>query len=93
MTGEQDPNSMSRRELIRHTAWFGAAVALTVTGGEVISHVAGSAAAAAPARPALRFAQISDSHLGFTGTANANVVDSFGHAINQINNLGYTPIS
>lgn len=91
MTGEQDPNSMSRRELIRHTAWFGAAVALTVTGGEVISHVAGSAAAAAPARPALRFAQISDSHLGFTGTANANVVDSFGHAINQINNLGYTP--
>lgn len=91
MTGEQDPNSMSRRDLIRHTAWFGAAVALTVAGGEVISHVAGSAAAAAPARPALRFAQISDSHLGFTGTANANVVDSFGHAINQINNLGYTP--
>lgn len=91
MTGEQDPSSMSRRQLIRHTAWFGAAVALTVAGGEVISHVAGSVAAAATTRPTLRFAQISDSHLGFNGTANANVVDSFGHAIKQINNLGYTP--
>ncbi|MFD6195149.1 metallophosphoesterase family protein [Mycobacteriaceae bacterium NPDC060252] len=91
MTDEQDPQSMSRRQLIRHTAWFGAAVALTVAGGEVISHVASSSTAVSNTRPTLRFAQISDSHIGFNGTANANVVDSFGRAINQINNLGYTP--
>jgi 3',5'-cyclic AMP phosphodiesterase CpdA len=83
---------MTRRQLIRHSAWFGAAVVLTVAGGEVISHVAGSTGAAKPqARPTLRFAQVSDSHIGFTGPANPNVTDTFTHAIDQINGLGYTP--
>jgi 3',5'-cyclic AMP phosphodiesterase CpdA len=81
--------AMSRRQLIRHSAWFGAAVSLAVVGGEVISHGAG--AASHQAQPTLRFAQVSDSHIGFTGTANADVVNSFAHAIDQINNLGYTP--
>lgn len=84
------PHTMSRRQLIRHTAWFGAAVGLSVVGGEVISHVAGSAAQA-PARPTLRFAQVSDSHIGFSGAANPNVVGSFSQAIERINNLGYRP--
>jgi calcineurin-like phosphoesterase family protein len=88
----RDPNTMSRRQLIRHTAWFGAAVGFTVAGGEVISHVAGAAAAErSRIRPALRFAQVSDSHIGFTGAPNPDVAGSFGHAIDQINNLGYTP--
>lgn len=85
---------MTRRQLMRHSAWFGAAVVLTVAGGEVISHVAGSsptADAAQTARPTLRFAQISDSHIGFTGTANADVAGTFTEAINQVNGLGYTP--
>jgi 3',5'-cyclic AMP phosphodiesterase CpdA len=91
MSTENDPAGMSRRQLIRHGAWFGAAVVLTVAGGEVISHVAGSSGAAQPARPALRFAQISDSHIGFKGPANTNVADTFNHAIGQVNSLGYTP--
>jgi predicted MPP superfamily phosphohydrolase len=94
MTEERDPHTMTRRQLMRHSAWFGAAVVLTVAGGEVISHIAGSAGAAdtaQTARPTLRFAQISDSHIGFTGTANANVTDTFTEAINQINGLGYAP--
>ncbi|WP_324968192.1 metallophosphoesterase family protein [Mycobacterium sp.] len=83
---------MSRRQLIRHTAWFGAAVGLAVVGGEVISHVAGAAGAQhAEARPTVRFAQVSDSHIGFSGRANPNVAESFSHAIERINNLGYTP--
>jgi calcineurin-like phosphoesterase family protein len=88
MTG--DPQQMSRRQLIRHGAWFGAAVGLAVVGGEVLSHVA-AAPAASPVRPTLRFAQISDSHIGFNGTANPDVVGSFERAIKQINNLGYPP--
>ncbi|MBV8861055.1 MAG: metallophosphoesterase [Mycobacterium sp.] len=80
---------MSRRQLIRHSAWFGAAVGLSIVGGEVISHVAG--AAQVPDRPTLRFAQVSDSHIGFSGAANPDVVGSFSHAIDRINNLGYTP--
>ena len=85
----RDPNAMSRRQLIRHTAWFGAAVGFAVVGGEVISGCASSPQA--QARPTLRFAQVSDSHLGFSGAANTNVTDTFGQAIDRINNLGYTP--
>jgi 3',5'-cyclic AMP phosphodiesterase CpdA len=88
---ERDPRGMTRRQLMRHSAWFGAAVVLTVAGGEVISHVAGSATAADSTRPTLRFAQISDSHLGFTGAANIDVVGTFTDAIGQINSLGYPP--
>ena len=86
------PHQMSRRQLIRHSAWFGAAVGLAVAGGEVISHVAGTAdAARVQGRPTLRFAQVSDSHIGFLGKANPNVAGSFTQAIDRINNLGYTP--
>ncbi|SPM28780.1 metallophosphoesterase family protein [Mycobacterium terramassiliense] len=87
-----DPNTMTRRQLIRHSAWFGAAVGFAVVGGEVISHVAGAASAShAGARPTLRFAQVSDSHIGFSGPPNPDVTSTFGHAIDEINNLGYTP--
>lgn len=82
---------MSRRQLIRHGAWFGAAVGLAVVGGEVISHLASAAPTAQPAGATLRFAQVSDSHIGFHGSANPDVVDSFGRAIASINNLGYQP--
>ncbi|WUD62763.1 metallophosphoesterase [Nocardia sp. NBC_00511] len=85
-----DPQQMTRRQLMRHSAWFGAAVGLAVVGGEVVSHIAGTAAADS-ARPTLRFAQVSDSHIGFTGTANTSVTDTFTEAISQVNSLGYTP--
>jgi 3',5'-cyclic AMP phosphodiesterase CpdA len=85
-------HGMTRRQLMRHTAWFGAAVVLTVSGGEVISNLAGDGTPAAAASPdALRFVQISDSHLGFNGTANMDVAATFGAAINQINALGFEP--
>lgn len=89
MTDERDPQGMSRRQLIRHSAWFGSAVVLTVVGGEVISHIAGSTLTSSQAaRPTLRFAQISDSHIGFSGGANPNVAGTFSEAINQVNSLG-----
>jgi Icc protein len=85
-----DPEGMSRRKLLRHSAWFGAAVVLTVTGGEVISHVAGSSDDL-PADATLRFVQISDSHLGFRGPANTDVAGSFSHALAQINAMKHRP--
>jgi Icc protein len=88
---DHSPEGMTRRQLLRHSAWFGAAVVLTVTGGEVISQVTGAdTPKALQADPtALRFIQISDSHLGFKGTANTAVEDSFTEAISQINALPY----
>ena len=94
MTTPVDPEGMSRRQLLRHTAWFGAAVVVTVTGGEVISYIGDTPAAAAAVADdphALRFVQISDSHLGFTGPANTDVTGSFSRAINQVNSLGFRP--
>jgi hypothetical protein len=88
---EKDPQTMTRRQLIRHSAWFGAAVGLAVVGGEVVSQVAGAPEAIAAPRPDLRFAQISDSHIGFQGTANADVAATFTEAIGQVNALGYQP--
>jgi 3',5'-cyclic AMP phosphodiesterase CpdA len=59
----------------------------------VISQVAGDGtmAAAADSPSTLRFVQVSDSHLGFTGTANLDVTATFGAAVNQVNSLGYEP--
>lgn len=85
-----DPAGMSRRKLLRHSAWFGGAVVLAVAGGEVISHVAGSANAL-PADATLRFAQISDSHIGFRGPANTDVSGSFSDALHRINALEHRP--
>ncbi|WP_405889289.1 hypothetical protein OG762_32880 [Streptomyces sp. NBC_01136] len=70
-------HGMTRRQLIRHTEWFGGAVVLTVASGEVISHIADSrdtnaraaAGAAAAGSGALRFVQVSDSHIRFQGPA------------------------
>lgn len=90
-----DGKGMTRRQLARHAGWFGAAVVLTVVGGEVISHVAHHGAAAGAGATAatatLRFVQVSDSHIGFTGPANTDVTGSFSEAIDQINTLGFRP--
>ncbi|GAB1340145.1 metallophosphoesterase [Streptomyces sp. E-15] len=91
-------NGMSRRQLMRHAAWFGGAVVLTVAGGQVVSQVAeardgtvpGMAGAAAD-NGALRFVQVSDSHIGFQGPANMDVAGSFSEAIHQVNSLGFRP--
>ncbi|GAA1663973.1 metallophosphoesterase [Fodinicola feengrottensis] len=86
------PHGMTRRQLMRHSAWFGSAVVLVVAGGEVISHVAGQPAPPIVDDPhALKFVQISDSHLGFTGPANLAVTETFSAAIQQINALPYRP--
>ena len=91
MTETADEHGMTRRQLLRHTAWFGSAVVLTVVGGEVISHVAGAEPATPTPANALRFVQISDSHLGFRGAANTAVEESFTDAIDQVNALPYRP--
>jgi 3',5'-cyclic-AMP phosphodiesterase len=90
------PEGMSRRQLLRHAGWFGSAVVLTVAGGEVISHIAhdkdnAAAAASAADANALRFVQVSDSHIGFAGPANTDVTGSFTEAIDQVNTLGFRP--
>ncbi|HEY3603184.1 MAG TPA: metallophosphoesterase [Sporichthyaceae bacterium] len=83
---------MSRRQLLRHATWFGAAVAVTVAGGETISHVLGGSTPAAATDPgALHIVQVSDSHIGFTGPANTDVTGSFAKALADVNKMKVTP--
>ncbi|MFB7507670.1 metallophosphoesterase family protein, partial [Streptomyces broussonetiae] len=88
-------HGMSRRQLMRHAGWFGGAVVLTVAAGEVTSRIAGprgtGAEAVAATGGALRFVQVSDSHIGFHGPANTDVAGSFTKAIDQVNALGFRP--
>jgi len=76
---------LSRRRFLRHAAWAGAAVAVTVSGGVVTSRALGHGAAAATAPEDFTFVQISDSHIGFTGAANPDVTKTFQGALDLVN--------
>ncbi|MGW2818725.1 metallophosphoesterase family protein [Streptomyces sp. NPDC001415] len=93
MTGQDEGRQrMSRRQLLRHGAWFGSAVVLTVGGGEIVSHLVGSGhKQAEPGPGTLSIVQLSDSHLGFHGAANADVTGSFSRAIERVNSLDQRP--
>ncbi len=82
---------VSRRRFLRHAAWAGAAVAVTVSGGVVTSRALGHGAAAAAAADDFTFVQISDSHIGFTGAANPDVTKTFQGALDLVNALPARP--
>jgi 3',5'-cyclic AMP phosphodiesterase CpdA len=75
---------LSRRRFLRHAAWAGAAVAVTVSGGVLTSKALGHTDAA-PAVGDFTFVQISDSHIGFNGAANPDVTKTFQGALDLVN--------
>ena len=81
---------ISRRRFLRHAAWAGAAVAVTVSGGVVTSKVLHHGSSA-PKAEDFTFVQISDSHIGFTGAANSDVTKTFQSAIDLVNGLPARP--
>jgi 3',5'-cyclic-AMP phosphodiesterase len=76
-----------RKALSCLSAWGGAAVVWTVSGG--IPRALGATGAAASG--GLQFVQISDTHIGFHREANPDVVGSLRHAIADINGLPQRP--
>ena len=83
-------SQLSRRRFLRHAAWAGAAVAVTVSGGVVTSKVLHHGSSA-PTAEDFSFVQISDSHIGFTGAANPDVTRTFQSAIDLVNALPAQP--
>ena len=83
---------IDRRGFLRCMAWAGTAAVWTVGGGVLSGcQLGGTAAPAAPRTRDLFFVQISDSHIGFKGAANADVTGTFAQAIAQINALPARP--
>ena len=86
------PAGVSRRGLLKCTAWAGTGVVWGVSGGvpRTIGLV-GDAAAAEPMKDGFTFVQISDTHLGFHQPANPNPAATLGEAIAKINALKVPP--
>jgi 3',5'-cyclic-AMP phosphodiesterase len=89
---------VDRRGFLRCASWAGAATVWTLSGGLVAACggaarlAAGAPGASSAAGPTgLFFVQISDSHIGFQGTANPDVLGSFTRAIAQINAMPERP--
>ena len=87
----KDAPGLDRRSFLRHSAWAGAAVAVVVSGGLVTTElISGGHHRVGPAAD-FTFVQISDSHIGFEGKANADVAATFSEALDQVNALRDRP--
>src|SRR5579864_9093042 len=87
---------VDRRGFLKCASWAGAAAVWTVSGGVVsacgaATALQNAARSGSAATHDLFFVQISDSHIGFKGTANPDVTGTFQEAINQINALPQSP--
>ena len=83
---KHDPfiDNIDRRGFLKCMAWVGTGVLWTVRGGILTSRAFG-AEPAADAKGDFSFAQISDSHIGFSKEANKDVTGTLQLAIDRIN--------
>lgn len=89
-------DGMKRRRFLTCMAWAGTGLVWTLTGGLPSSSILGQAAAEKPGadQPSqgdFSFAQISDTHIGFKGEANPDVMATLQLAIAKINALRPAP--
>ena len=82
---------MDRRGFLQCAAWTGAAVMWTAAGGVLSSRVVTPAAAAEAPAGAFSFVQISDTHVGFKGQANADAAATLQQVIDRVNALPTRP--
>jgi 3',5'-cyclic AMP phosphodiesterase CpdA len=81
---------IDRRGFLECMAWTGAAVVWTASGGVPSSRLITPASAAVPAG-GFSFVQISDTHVGFKGQANADAVATLQQVIDRVNALPVRP--
>ncbi len=79
---------VSRQEFLECMAWCGTGVVYSLTGAGVVGK---ALADDAPALGSGLFVQISDTHIGFHGEANADVLGTFQRSIEMINALPQPP--
>ncbi len=81
-------DGIDRRDMLKCMAWVGTGLVWSVTGGIATSRVFGQAPIT---RPTFTFAQISDSHLGFSRDPNHDVAGTLKQTIARINALPEPP--
>ena len=82
---------MDRRRFFECMAWAGTGTIWTLHGGVLSSRTLAEAADAPAAAGAFSFAQISDTHVGFKGEANKDVMATLAQSIARINALAIPP--
>jgi len=81
-------DGIDRRGMLKCMAWVGTGLVWSVAGGVATSRVFGQAATV---KPTFTFAQISDSHLGFSRDPNKDVAGTLKQTIARINALPEQP--
>jgi 3',5'-cyclic-AMP phosphodiesterase len=86
-----DAGDMSRRGFLECMTWAGTGVIWTVAGGVLSSRALAQPATDQSTPGDFRFVQVSDSHIGFKGDANPDVLATFNEAIAKINRIDPAP--
>ena len=84
-------DSIDRRGFLECMAWAGTGLLWTASGGVLSSRIVSPAAAAETRAESFRFAQISDTHIGFKGQANGDPTATLREAVERINALQPAP--
>ena len=84
-------DSIDRRGFLECMAWAGTGLLWTASGGVLSSQIVSPAAAAETRAESFRFAQISDTHIGFKGQANGDPTASLREVVERINALQPAP--
>jgi 3',5'-cyclic AMP phosphodiesterase CpdA len=84
-------DSIDRRGFLECMAWAGTGLLWTASAGVLSSRIVSPAAAAETRAESFRFAQISDTHIGFKGQANGDPTASLREVVERINALQPAP--
>ena len=82
---------IDRRGFLQCAAWTGAAVMWTAAGGVLSSRLVTPAVAADAPAGGFSFVQLSDTHVGFKGQANADAAATLQQAVERVNALPAPP--
>ena len=83
--------SIDRGKFLECMAWCGTGVVYALTGGGIVGRALADDDVGSMPKGVPTFVQISDTHVGYNGDANHDVLKTFQHAIDKINAMATPP--
>jgi Icc protein len=83
--------NVDRGKFLECMAWCGTGVVYALTGGGIIGRALADDDVSSMPKGVPTFVQISDTHVGYNGDANHDVLKTFQHAIDKINAMATPP--